>query len=397
MNADPPLKVLHFITTVGGGGAETMLCNAVEEMTRNGVENIVVSTTSSSDEFSLRPRIERSARFFDLQVNSLLAPAMWRQFWVILREERPDVVQTWMHTSGLVAGALARLAGVRNVVWGVHSRDLLEQFGRSDAKVRVLRKILGIAARIIPRRIISCSQDGLENHVRRLWYPRRKMLCIGNGIDVERFRPNPAARAKMREKLGIPADAPVFGIVARPNPVKDVPTFLRAAALAQNRHPDAHFAVAGLVAGEIEPQIEVPDLRRLHWLGYQPEMAEIYPIFDVLTLTSLSEAYPMVLIEAMACGVPCVTTDVGDARVMVGETGRIFPMRDPEALVEVWGELVRLTGGELEELRTRARTRAVADFSVKTCVGRYEALYRELASGIAAGRDRNSEKVWKPI
>ncbi len=378
MNARPPLKVLHFITTVGGGGAETMLCNAIEEMRRSGVENIVVSTTSSSDEFSLRPRIERSARFFDLQVHSLLAPAMWRQFWAILREQRPDVVQTWMHTSGLIAGGLARLAGVKNVVWGVHSRDLLEQFGRSGVKVRVLRKILGIAARVIPRRIISCSQDGLDNHVRRLWYPRGKMVCIGNGIDVERFRPNPAARAKWREKLEIPADAPVFGIVARPNPIKNVPTFLRAAALAQNRHPEAHFAVAGLVAGEIEPPVEVPDPRRLHWLGYQPEMSEIYPVFDVLTLTSLSEAYPMVLIEAMASGVPCATTDVGDAQAMVGETGRIFPRRDPDALAGVWSEFLRLGEGEWNELRAGVRNRAVADFSVQTCVGRYEALYREL-------------------
>lgn len=381
----PRLKVLHFTTTVGGGGAEQMLCNVVEEMGRRGVQSVVVSTTSSDGDNSVRGRLEAAAPFYDLESRSLMSPRMMRRFWRILKDERPNVVQTWMHNSGVIAGLLARLAGVENVVWGVHSKDIFFGNPRSVWRNFFNRKILGLAAKRIPRKIISCSQIGMRMHEHDVGYPGAKMIWIGNGIDTNRFTPNREARREWRRKLGIPPEAPVVGIVTRMNPVKDLPTFLRAAAELQRRRPDAHIVLSGEDLSEADAETlaraeALPDASRVHWIGYQPRVETVYPMFDVMALTSTTEAFPMVLIEAMSCGVPCVSTDVGDASVIIGELGKITPVGDAQAICDAWEEILDLDADSYQTLSARAREFSVERFGLEHCAARYQQVYEQLLS-----------------
>lgn len=361
-----------------------MLCNLVEKLAERGVDNVVVSTTSSLDDNSLRPRLERAGAFIDLQASSLLSPRFLRAFRDVLRRERPDIVQTWMHTAGMAAGFLARTLGHRNVVWGIHSKDLLRFEDRPGLRL-LFGRLLGVGAALLPRRIVSCSRTGMEIHHRQYGYPDRKMIWIGNGIDTARFRPDPAHRLAWRQKLGIPDSAAVIGMVARLNPVKDVPTFLRAAAQFQRSRADVHFVFCGgdLSAADAEIRalasaLPAPD--RFHWLGIQKQTEAIYPMLDILTVTSSSEAYPMVLIEAMACGVPCVSTDVGDARLILDDLGKVAPARDAGRIVEAWGAFLALPSEEWAQLRQRVREHAVNEFGLDACCGKYESLYRNLIS-----------------
>ncbi|MEM7013603.1 MAG: glycosyltransferase, partial [Verrucomicrobiota bacterium] len=363
--------------------AEQMLCNVVEAMNRKGIQSVVVSTTSSDGDNSLRGRIEEVAPFYDLEADSLLSPRMARGFLRILKEEKPDVVQTWMHNSGVVAGALARIAGVKNVVWGVHSKDIF--FGERHSSLRrfTSRKVLGMASRSVPKRIISCSQIAMREHEQHVGYPSDKMVWIGNGIDTNRFQPNHEIRKAARKKFGIPQDAPVVGTVTRMNPVKDVPTFLRAAAELQRRLPDAHIVLSGEDLNDADDPIraasaELPDSSRMHWIGYHHEVEKVYPMFDVMALTSTTEAFPMVLIEAMACGVPCVSTDVGDAGVIIGELGKITEIGAVEEICSAWEEILGLDEDAYQILSARARGFSVDRFGLDHCASRYQEIYEQL-------------------
>jgi len=383
-SAPAPLKILHFTTTVGGGGAETMLCNVVEEHRARGIESVVVTTSDKEGHRSTKERIERSAKFYNLNVPSLLDPKMASGLWKILREEKPDVVQTWMHTSGIVAGMISHFAGVHKVVWGIHSRDLLCDHAQPCWRCNLLAKSLGLTARILPSRIVSCSQDGLQNHCRTMGYPANKMVWIANGIDINRFQPSPELRAEGRLRLGIPESAPVVGMVTRMNPVKDVPTFLRAAALLQKSRPDAHAVIFGETLEDASDEIRelsaALDPERMHWAGYHHKAETLYPVLDILTVTSVSEAFPMVLIEAMSCGVPCVSTEVGDARVIVANTGGIVPLRDPDAVAEAWEAIFRMEPEARERLTRRTRELSVQRFGLEHCAAQYMQIYEQLAA-----------------
>jgi glycosyltransferase involved in cell wall biosynthesis len=379
----PRLKVLHFTTTVGGGGAEQMLCNVVEAMARKGIQSVVVSTTSSVGDNSLRSRLEAAGPFYDLDAKSLLSWKMIRQFRRILKDEKPNIVQTWMHNSGVIAGALARMAGVKNVVWGVHSKDIFFGGNPGWMKSFVNRKVLGAASRRVPKRIISCSQIAMRVHEEEVGYPSGKMVWIGNGIDTDRFTPSHEVRRESREKFGIPQDAKVVGMVGRMNPVKDVPTFLRAAAELQKRNPKAHIVLSGQGVEEADEitksaNLELPDPARMHWIGYQKEVEKIYPMFDVMALTSTTEAFPMVLIEAMSCGVPCVSTNVGDAALILGEVGKVTPVGDSEKIGEAWDEILNLDDDSHQVLSSRAREFSVERFGLEHCASRYLQVYEQL-------------------
>lgn len=359
-----------------------MLCNLVEKLTERGIANVVVSTTSSTEHNSLRPRIERSAAFFDLDSASLLSPRFLAAFRAVLQRERPDIIQTWMHTAGITAGFLARTLGLHHVVWGIHSKDLLRFEDRPGIRL-LFGRLLGLGAALLPQRIVSCSRTGMEIHHRKYGYPSRKMIWIGNGIDTGRFRPDPVCRAQWRSKLGIPENAPVIGMVARFHPVKDVPTFLRAAAILQRSHEDTHFVFCGGSLAEATSDIAgqaaaLPCPERFHWLGIQKKTEQVYPLLDILTVTSVSEAYPMVLIEAMACGVPCVSTDVGDASLILRDLGDVVPVQNPSALADAWRQQLSHSSEAAASLRARLREHAVREFGLDACATKYAALYQEL-------------------
>ena len=149
--------------------------------------------------------------------------------------------------------------------------------------------------------------------------------------------------------------------------------------------PDAHLVLCGdgieAADDRIRAGIEaLPDRSRLRILPFRPDMENVYPAFDLTALTSLSEAYPMSLIESLACGVPAVSTEVGDAARIIGAAGRTAPAGEAEAIGKAWLQILALPAEERRALSAEARSRAVCEFSLPTCVLRYRALYRELAA-----------------
>jgi glycosyltransferase involved in cell wall biosynthesis len=211
------------------------------------------------------------------------------------------------------------------------------------------------------------------------------MVVIPNGTDVATFRPDPMARAAVRRELNLPEGAPLIGLVARFDPQKDPRNFVQAAARLHARRPEAQFLLCGHGMNWDNPAlvrwIEGGGIRdRCYLLGRREDIPRLTAALDVATSSSATEGFPNVLGEAMACGVPCVATDVGDSAVIVGNTGHVVPPHTPGALADAWARLLDMPARERRDLGMRARERVASSFSIDSVVERYEALYRGLTS-----------------
>ncbi len=166
------------------------------------------------------------------------------------------------------------------------------------------------------------------------------MQVIYNGIDTELFRPNPEARVALRSRLGLPPDSLLIGMAGRLHRHKDHRTFLAAARLLREKFPEVHFVLCGegLTADNTKLAAEIGDglEGHCHLMGEQRDMPAFYAGLDIAANSSLTEAFPLAVGEAMSCGVPCVVTEVGDSPSMVAETGRIVPPRQPALMASAW-------------------------------------------------------------
>lgn len=209
------------------------------------------------------------------------------------------------------------------------------------------------------------------------------MVVIPNGFDMEGWKPDPGARVDVRRELGLPLEAPLIGLISRFDPVKDHRTFTLAALRLLNQLPNVHFLLCG--GGVTWENSELSAWIRssgaashFRLLGERDDIPRLTAALDLAALSSYTEGFPNVIGEAMACGVPCVTTDVGDAAYIVGETGRVVPPRQPEALAEALRELIEDGPERRAALGAAARRRVAEYFDLPGVAARYEGLYRDI-------------------
>lgn len=373
------IHVCHLITGLEAGGAEAALARLVTTMdTRRFRSDVVSMVAGGAVAQELR---ERGVTVTDLAMARGVpsASAVWRLA-RLLRRDRPDLLQTWLYHAdllGLVAGVLA---GVRRIAWNLRSSNLdLQYQGTWSPRTRwLLTRLSGL-----PTAVLANSEAGRRSH-ERLGYRPRRWEVIPNGFDVERFRPDPEARKWLRRELGVPASCTLIGLVARYHPIKDHANFVRASARLDGHSREVHFVLLGCGVDPDNPDLErligAHGLRaRIHLLGERRDVAEILAGLDVATLSSAEgEGFPNVLGEAMASGVPCVSTDTGDAAVIVGPTGVIVPVRDPVALASAWERLMAMGPDGRRRLGMAARQRIANTYSLPAVVARYEGLYEEL-------------------
>jgi glycosyltransferase involved in cell wall biosynthesis len=214
------------------------------------------------------------------------------------------------------------------------------------------------------------------------------MVVIPNGFDLSELRPDPAARQDVRRELEVGERAPLVGMAARFHPQKDHASFLEAAKILHGRLPDVRFLLCGdgvtcenRALSDRVRQAGLAD--HAHLLGVRGDVPRLLAALDVAVLSSVGEAFPLVLGEAMACGVPCVATDVGDAARIIGETGEVVPPRDPAALAAALERVLNLEPERRRELGMAARQRIEENYSIERIAKRYEDLYSE-ALGVPA-------------
>lgn len=367
------MKVVHVITDLDDGGAEGVLARLCLHSPE--IEHVVVSLTDSGKYGSVLEAA--GVRVCCLNMGrKILGFAKIFQLCRLILREKPDVVQTWMYHADLFGGIAARLVGIKKVFWGIRCSNM--EMGRLSASTKTIIRICSYASFWLPKKIICCAHDAKKAH-HDVGYDTSRMIVIPNGYDLDYLRPDEKAGKKIRTELGIQPSAFVIGMVARFDPVKDHISLLRAFAKASQQKSDWKCLLVGKGLTnaneelcEVVNELDISDSVML--LGQRNDIPSIMNAMDLHVLSSLSEGFPNVLAEAMSCGVPCVSTDVGDAKKILLDGSDSCPIQDPETLAQLIINMEHEFRNLPEDWQTRkanSTAKIARDYSIEVMVRAY--------------------------
>jgi len=378
------MLIVHLITGLQCGGAENQLQQLVLASDGRRFRHIVISLLEGG-------AIASELKAAGIEVYSLgmrrglPSPAGMVRLVRLLRRLRPSVLHCWLYHACLMGLLGGRWSGIARVIWGLRSANAgLRGYSPST------RAVVWLCAKFssLPDAVVVNSETSRTLH--QNWgYNTARARVIPNGVDAQRFSPDPEARRAVRVELGLGRDSALVGLFARYSTMKDHETFLRAAGLVHAQYPDVRFLMAGdgitTDNGPLVRLVRENGLQQAAYLlGPRRDLPRLTAALDVSCLSSWSESFPNVVIEAMACGVPCVVTDAGDTRFIVGDTGRVVPPSAPQALAEAMSALIAVEAAEREALGQKARERARAKFTLQKTVSAYEGIYDEFSGNRAA-------------
>jgi glycosyltransferase involved in cell wall biosynthesis len=376
------LRIVLIINgLVGGGGAERMLVKLVTALSPR-FEPLVISLTERGDLANQLQSAGVEVKALGLKGASSF-PGAFARLTGTLRWFKPHAINTWLYHSDLIGGLAARAAGIRSIAWNIRNSTLPE--GHARATTRAVLRLNASLSNKVPRLILCCSEVARQIHV-DAGYDASRIRVIPNGFDLSRFQPDALARAEVRQEIGVPDDVPLVGMIARWHPQKNHHGFIEAAAALRKRIPTVQFLLSGLGLDRSNEALtgwirEAGLENAVHLVGYRQDVPRLMAALDLATLSStFGEAFPNVLGEAMACGVPCVSTDVGDAAAIVGDTGIIVPPGNAEALTSAWDAMLSRPGELRLQLGQRARNRVQDHFELISVVKKYEHVFDELAA-----------------
>lgn len=371
-------KILHIITGLNDGGAEAVLYRLCHHDKDN--QHIVISLTDKGKYGPLLKNLSVHVYCLGMPAGKIRFAALIKLY-KLIRQLKPDVVQTWMYHADLIGGVIARLAGVRKVFWNIRHTTL--ESGKSKRTTILIAKLCAHLSRFIPEGIVCCAQKAVTVHS-ELGYEASKMTVIGNGYNLEVFNPNNDLMVRFRNELNVESGTTVLGMVGRFDPQKDHFGLLSALSIVKSRVPDFKFALIGRDLNSantaLNNEIEKLNLEsNIILLDQRTDITLVMNGLDFHVLSSgFGEAFPNVLAESMACETPCVTTNVGDAAVIVGETGWVVPPKDPQALARAILEAMEEKQNNPQAWQARkqaCRERIVNNFSIEKMVEGYHQVW----------------------
>jgi glycosyltransferase involved in cell wall biosynthesis len=375
------MKIVYIITDLSLGGAQIMLYKLLSGMNREHFIPVVVSLMDNGLVGDRLEALSIPVYSIGMKAGKPTPASVWRLIRTV-RQLKPDLLQGWMYHGNLaVQLAKSFVFKPTSVLWNV--RNSLYTFDYEKAGTGAVIKLCAKLSSL-PDRIIYNSKVSANQH-EKVGYRADKSLLIPNGFDTEKFAPSPEAASSIHQELGIPINTLLIGLIGRYDPVKDHANFLQAAALLVKNYPSfpVQFVLSGAEVDRNNQALwdlvqKLSLVERIHLLGERQDIPRLTAALDIATSSSYTEAFSNVIGEAMSCGIPCVVTDVGDSAWIVGNTGRIVPPRNPEALANAWKELLDLGAEGRAVLGRAARARAIAQFSLDTIVAQYEALYESV-------------------
>ncbi len=372
----PIPRICHIVTGLNVGGAERALTNILLGGLGNSANSTVVSLLDEGhygpilkeggvNVYSLKLR--RKAR--DISIFPKLAD--------IIRSINPDIIQGWMYHGNIVATVSQQILSRKSkLVWNV--RAALDAYDEMPVGTRMAIQSCRFLSKA-PSSVIYNSARSRTHH-EKLGFPKEFGMVIPNGFDTSFWKGGADKRVAARLRLGLPKEALVVGFVARNDPLKHPSNFLNAFALCVDQIPTARAVMIGRDLDSAVRGMAIHD--KIILLGERNDVQDIIPGFDMLCLSSKLEGFPNVIGEAMACGIPCLTTDVGDAAEIVGSTGWVVPPQNSEALARAMIDALRQGHLTLFNKGKSARKRIIEKYSLQTIVSQYANLYGNLVDQI---------------
>lgn len=370
-------KVLHVITGLGDGGAEGVLVRLCSASNR---ANYVVISLTDEGKYGEILR-QAGVTVYSIGVNPIRPnPFAFIKLVKVIRAEAPDLVQTWMYHADLMGGLAARLAGVKRVFWGIRQSNLEE--GLTKKSTILVAKLCAKLSRLIPEKIVCCAFEAKSVH-ERFGYCTEKLEVIPNGYDTSAFMPDSAKRIALRTEFSVDDNEVLLGMVGRFHPQKDHENLLRALAILKSKSRPFRCLLVGSnltkenqwLCGKLD-ELGLGD--RVILAGARADMPTVMNGLDIHVLSSREEGFPNVIAESMACGTPCVSTDAGDAKLIIGGTGIVCKPANPEVLAEGIATLIEERACDVDlwaQRKSDARRRICDNYSLDSVVNQYKVLW----------------------
>lgn len=369
------MKVAHVIIDLNVGGAELMLERLIRHTSDRNVEHIVISLTDigTLGEEIIKSGVDVKCLNIDSPIS--YASGLWKLY-RLFNKIRPDVVHTWMYHSDLIGGISAKIAGVKKIIWCVRSTDI----SKGGSKLTLLiRWLCAKVSSFVPDTIVYAANASREVH-EQCGYDKHKSLVIANGFDLTKLSPDKFSRSYLRNEFGFAENEVVVSSVGRYSPVKDHRTFISAALLLAEEFSNIRFLLVGrdlTVQNEmIMSQISASSHSdKFVLFGERDDVSACLSASDIFCLHSVTEGFPNVLGEAMAMGIPAVTTNVGDAAFLLDMADFVVPAGNPHLLAQKLREVILLTHEGRIKLGRILRLRIESEFSMDTVANKYLYLY----------------------
>ncbi|MCF7641623.1 glycosyltransferase family 4 protein [Acinetobacter johnsonii] len=340
MTHKPP-KIVHIIIGLNVGGAELMLKRLVLNSQAKGeFKHEVVSLT---DLGVIGADLKKAGiPVYILNMKSVFSILqVYFSLNTLLKQLKPDVVQTWMYHADFIGGLAAKRAGVKNIIWGIRTTDVSQ--GSSRLTV-TLRNLCAKLSYHVPSKIICAAHAAKDLH-EKIGYDATKMVVIPNGFELDKLTATEDDRKLLRKELDLSDTDIVIGSIGRFNEVKHQKIFIEIAADVIKKNPHLKFVMVGRDNDESNPILmgwlhnyNVSNSFRL--LGQRNDIPQCLKVFDIFCLHSKTEGFPNVLVEALAIGLPCVSTDVGDAKHIMKDLGLISPSNNAKNLAETLEKVI---------------------------------------------------------
>ena len=363
-------KFLFIAPGLDSGGAEKILFNVATNINKDKI--ILISLTDIG--FYGNCLIEKGYKIYSLNMkkNIFFIFKVFKLFKLILKL-KPEIVHTWLYHANLIGGSIARILGINKIIWSIH-----HDYEEPNIFFAIEMKILTILSYFLPNKIVFCSLRSKTNHIKN-GYKKSPSILINNGVALDIFRPNKKFRKDIRSKLNIEDNCLLIGNIARYHPIKDHDNLLKALFLLKSFQVNFKCILIGAGLSNnndfLSQKIMKLDLNKEVILyGKSFEIHKILNALDINVLSSRKEAFPMTLIEAMAVDIPCISTNVGDAKEIIGETGWTIDISDPLSLALQLKE-VSEKRFILNEKSSSTRRRVKDNFSLDIMNYKYKKLY----------------------
>jgi len=372
-------KITHIITGLNLGGAERALQKLILNQCLPHKNILVISlTTTGSIGIQLQ---EKGFRVITLDMKSFFSvPNTIKKLIEILKKESPDIVQTWLYHADLLGGIAARLAGITNIIWGIRTTELR----RGSYSTAIIRRICALLSNVIPKKIVSVAYSAQRRHI-DLGYNSKNMIVIGNGFDTSIKASNDRSRKEIRSIHQIDENTILIGSVGRFNQVKGQDLFIKSIKFLAPEYPNLKYILIGRNNNNENQEL-------MKWIkesGYPEKIILVeetehiekyYSAMDIFCLHSRSEGFPNVLGEAMLSALPCISTNVGDAALLLDNNKFITKGISSEELADTINKMLSLSCYERAVIGAKSRERIIKYFAMSSISDKYLCLYNEILS-----------------
>lgn len=375
------MKVMHVITGLSDGGAEAVLYRLCQH---DKEDNHYVISLQNEDKYGPMLRdLGIDVYSLDFSNGKIRVFGLFKLFFLI-KKIKPDVIQTWMYHADFIGGVVGRIAGVKNIFWGVHHTTLVRE--KSKRSTILIAKVNAFLSKYVPKKIIYCASKSREVQ-ESIGFNKSKGIVIPNGYDVTSYTQNISMGKAFRDEINVSDNTFLIGHVGRYNPQKDHKTLIESLSILRENKLNFRAIIVGTNLDnsnyEIKELLNDKNMQdHVFLLGRRSDIPFVMNGIDLFVLSSaFGEAFPNVLNESMACGTPCVATDVGDSSVIIGETGWIANVQDPasiaKSIIEAADEKLFNNSRWLQR-KNDCQERIIENFSIEKMVKRYKEEWRTI-------------------